>query len=270
MPDENNNNNNAGAGDGGTIEEPGAGQGQGQGGNEGANGGAGDAGAGQGQSQNASGNEDTITISKSELEQIKSDRDNYKEGLLRKKADERDLKGGQGAGNGKGASDAGDGGKGNIIDETKINETATAAANKVFRDASEKGAKRSFLKRNPEYVDDAQWLALVSNLTFKGGEVTEAEIMDRMNAALLEHKRSTGKLEEYLKSEADRARREGRIQGQIDSAGSMGGTGDRNEAGRGTGNLSEKGKEMARAMHTDPEKVEKVDTSKDNVIDVLL
>jgi hypothetical protein len=216
--------------------------------------------AASGKDQGTAGGEETITIKKSEYEQVKTDRDNYKAGLIARKADERELKGGKDESAGKSGETS--------IDLVKVNETAVAAASKVLRDAGERGAKRLFLKDNPEYVDDAQWAALVSNLTFKGGEVTEAEVLDRMNAALLEHKRSTGKLDEYLKTQTERARREGRIQGQIDSSGGTGGAGDRNEAGRDTG-LSEKGKEMARAMHVDPDKAGKIYPLKDNVINIL-
>lgn len=203
--------------------------------------------------------EETVTIKKSDLKKIEEDRDNYKKGLLSKKADERNLGGDGGTG----------GDKGNIIDEKKVGEIATAATNKAMRDAGEKTAKRAFLTAHPEYIDDVQWTALMSHLTFKGGEVTYDDITNRMEAAILEHKRSTGKLDEYLKSEHERGVREGRIQGELGSGLGTGGAGDKNEGGKGAGTLSPKGEEMARAMHTDPEKVKKVDISKDNVIDVL-
>ena len=184
--------------------------------------------------------------------------------MLKKKADERDLKGDQGTGDGKG----GEGGGSNVIDEKKVGEVATAAANKTLRTASERTAKRSFLTAHPEYVDDVQWTALMSNLTFKGTELTHDEVVDRMEAALLEHKRSIGKLDEHLNKERERGRQEGRIEGGINAGRDAGGAGDRSGGGgegKGTG-LSEKGKEMARAMHTDPEKAAKVDLTKDNVM----
>lgn len=210
--------------------------------------------------------EETVTIKKSDLQQIEDDRDNYKAGLLKKKADERDLHGGS-PGGGEGGRGAGDG-KGGAVDDKKIAETATTATNKVLRDAGERTAKRAFLKAHPEYVDDAQWTTLMSHLTFRGNELTHDEVVDRMEAALLEHKRSTGKLDEHLKAEHERGVREGRIQEQTGSGHGTGGAGDRNDGGRGAGSLSPKGEEMARAMHTDPEKVKKVDPSKDNVIDI--
>lgn len=258
--------NNGGAGTEGSGDGAGAGQGDGKGKEgEGAGKGAGAEGAGAGAGQGAGNADETVTIKKSDLKKIEEDRDNYKAGLLGKKADERNLDG-KGAGDGKGGE--GKGGEGGSVDEKKVDEIATASTNKVLRAASEKTAKRAFLKAHPEYLDDGAWTSLLSHLTFKGGEVSHEEIVDRMEAAVLEHKRSTGKLDEYLKSEHERGVREGRIQEQVGSGHGTGGAGDRNESGKGGGQLSEKGKEMAAAMHTDPEKAAKVDPSKDNVIDL--
>ena len=218
----------------------------------------------------AAAGEETITIKKSELEKIKSDRDNYQKGLLQKKADERNLgnQGGEGKGDGSGQG-AGQG-DGNVIDEKKITDTATAAVSKTLRGASEKTAKRAFLQAHPEYVADADWQGLMSYLTFKGGELTHDEIFDRMDAALLEHKRATGKLDEYLDSVKEKARQEGRVEGQFNSARAAGSSGDnRNNFGSSGGFSSGKGEEMARAMHTDPEKAKKIDPLKDNVINVV-
>ena len=155
------------------------------------------------------------------------------------------------------------------MDEKKVGEVASAAVTKTLRGASEKTAKRAFLTAHPEYVDDAQWTALMSNLTFRGTEVTVDEVLDRMEAALLEHKRSTGKLDEHLKAEHERGVREGRIQEQTGSGQGTGGAGDRNEGAKGAGQLSPIGEYMARVMHIDPEKVKKVDPTKDNVIKVV-
>jgi len=171
-----------------------------------------------------------------------------------------------GAGDGKGGGDGEETVTIKKSDLKKIEEDRDNY-NKAMRDASERTAKRTFLRAHPEYVDDAQWTSMISNLTFRGNEVTVEEVSDRMEAAVLEHKRSTGKLDEYLKSEHGRGIREGRIQGELGSGHGTGGAGDRND-GKGAGQLSPKGEEMARAMHTDPEKVRKVDTSKDNVIDL--
>lgn len=215
------------------------------------------AGAGNG----AGDGEKTITIKESELEKIKSDRDNYREGLLKKKADERSL-GDKGKSENK--SDGG------TIDEMKVKEIAKAESAAVFAEvykANESRAKHAFLKKYGEYVNDTQWMELMSHFTQRRSKAITEDILDDLEDAVLIHKRSTGKLEDHLKAESERARREGRIEGQMD-AGRGGGADDKNESGKGTGSLSPKGEEMARAMHTDPEKVKKVDLSKDNVIDV--
>lgn len=228
------------------------------------------AGAGSGNGAGAGDGEETVTIKKSELNKLTEERDNYKTGLLGKKADERNLHGaGAGAGDGKGGAGEGAGAGAAVIDEKKVGEVASAAATKTMRDVAERTAKRSFLKAHPEYVDDAQWNAMMPHLTFRGTEVTHDEVLDRMEAAVLEHKRSTGKLDEYLASERERGIREGRIQEQTGSGHGTGAAGDKNEGGKGAGSLSPKGEEMARNMHTDPEKVKKVDVSKDSVISVV-
>lgn len=209
--------------------------------------------------------EEVVTIKKSELEQIKTDRDNYRTATLIKKADERDLKNSKKADEDKG----GEGENKAVVDETKVKGIAETAANETFRKASEKSAKRAFLQKHPEYVDDAEWQSLVSNLTFKGGEISTDDILDRMEAALLEHKRSTGKLDEYLNSIKNQARQEGRVEGQFDNTRSMGGAGDKGGGGKSGGFSSAKGEDMAKRMHTDPTKAAAIDPHKDNVINVV-
>lgn len=266
MPDNNNNNNNGeNAGDGAaakTAEEikaeeaAAAANGEGDGSGDGTGDGSGDG-------------EETITMKKSDLKKIEEDRDNYKAGLLGKKADDRNLKSKTPEEIAAAEAAAEAGGEGStVIDEKKVAEAATIATNKALYDASERSAKRAFLKAHSEYLNDADWTALMSHLTFRGSEVTHDEITDRMEAALLEHKRSTGKLEEHLKAEHELGIKEGRIQADIESGAGTGGSDDGAGSGKGAGKLSPKAEEMAKRMHTDPEKVKKVDTSKDNVIDV--
>src|SRR3989304_4455207 len=212
---------------------------------------AADAAAAAAGSGNGNGDgEETVTIKKSDLRKIEDDRDNYKRMGLDKKADEKKLKDGQG--------DDGENKNSAVIDEKKISEIVATATTKTLREVSEKTAKRTFLKDHPEYADDAQWTALMSNFTFRGGEVTHEDVLGRLESAVFEHKRSTGKLDEFLKSEHERGLREGRIQGEIGSGHGSGGAGDRNEATR-DGALSQKGIEMSIGMHNDPEKVKKVD-----------
>jgi proline dehydrogenase len=220
---------------------------------------AADAAAAKGSGNGASDGEEMITMKKSDLKKIEEDRDNYRQMGLQKKADEKSLH--------KEVPPAGDGGAANqlVIDEKKISETATAATTKALREASERTAKRIFLKNNPEYADDAQWNILVSNLTFRGNEVTSDDVLDRMEAALVEHKRSTGKLSEYMQKTAERERQIGRMEGRMDMGRADGGVGDRNQGG-GAGVLSPAGERMARMMHVDPEKVRKVDIKRDREI----
>src|SRR3990167_4387630 len=99
--------------------------------------------AGAGDGKGGGDGEETVTMKKSDLKKIEEDRDNYRKGLLAKKADERNLEGaggqgGQGGGQGAGAAD-----------EKKISETATVATNKALRSASERTAKRAFLMEHP-------------------------------------------------------------------------------------------------------------------------
>ena len=199
-----------------------------------------------------------VKVKKSQLHKISSDKSNYRKATLKDKAEERKLqedkgKEGQGAG---------------AMDEKKIQETATSATNKVLREAAEKTAKRKFFKDHPEYLEDNAWKELLPSLRFDGSEVTHEDVLDRLEGAVLEHKRKTGKLDEYMESERKRAREQGRIEGQIEGGREFGGTGDRNDS-KGQSQLSDKGQEMARAFRIDPEKVKKVDPSKDNEIDIF-
>lgn len=199
--------------------------------------------------------EEMITVKKSEYE-------DYKNRAIAKAADTRPLEGGDGDKGGEGDKGA----AAPALDEAKAAEIASAAATKTLRDAAEKSAKRTFLKNHPEYLDDNAWVRFVSHLTFKGGEVTQEDILDRMEAALLEDKRSTGQLDKFMQEERERGIREGRIQEQIESGAGTGGAGDRTNGGGQGGGLSAKGEEMAQRMHVDPQKAAKVDPQKDNEI----
>jgi len=204
---------------------------------------------------------ETVTIKKSDYEKTLKDLDNYRIGLIGKKAEERKL--GEGGGDGGGN---GGGGNGTGIDEKRAGEIAAAASTKAMRDANEKSAKRTFFKKYPQYLDDKEWQTLAANLTFKGGESTTEEITDRLEAAMFETLRQTGKLEEHLEKERLAGIEQGRTEGSMRDAAGGGAAGDRRDSGGGPGNLSPAGERMATAMHTDPEKVKKVDIGKDNVI----
>lgn len=197
-----------------------------------------------------------VKVRKSQLHKIASDKANYKKIGLEKKAEERKL------------TPEVEKKDTAVIDEKKIQETATITATKILRDSAEKTAKRQFFKDHPEYVDDKNWNELLPYFAYKGGEVSHEDVLDRMEAAVLEHKRKTGKLDEYIESEKKRAHEQGRMEGRFDGGREFGGTGDKNES-KNQGQISDKGQEMARAMHVDPEKVKKVDISKDNEIDIF-
>lgn len=213
------------------------------------------------------GTDEEITVKKSEFEKLKSDRDNYRASLLKKKADERTL-------DDKGSDDKGgdDGNRSTSIDESKVREIAKAesstAISEIYK-SNESRAKRLILQKYGEFVDDANWTGLITHFNSRRGKMTTEDIVDDLEDAVLLYKRSTGKLEDHLKTQQETARREGRLEGQLDSGRDAGGGGDKNDSGKSSGQLSQKGEEMARAMHTDPEKVKKVEYSKDNVISVL-
>jgi len=206
--------------------------------------------------------EETVTIKKSDLKKIESDRDNYREGLLAKKASERsiDKEGG--------GSKGGDGGT--AIDEAKVTEIAKAQVSAALAEthqSNENRAKLIIMKRHGELVDDANWVNFISHFTGKHGKATVEDIVDDFEDAMLLYKKSTGKLDEHLKSERERGIREGRIQAELGS-GHTTDAGDKNDSGKSPGFSSQKGEEIARGMHIDPEKSKKVDPSKDNVIQV--
>jgi hypothetical protein len=229
--------------------------------NKGAGGENNGAGAGAGNGQNAGG-ADTVTIKKTDLDKINSDLENYKSmgGKYKDSAEkweaheksekERIEKEKQNQNN-QGQ---------NQMDESRVGEITE----RKIREANQKTAQNLFFKGFKEEDKNA----VLAELHLSGKETTVEEITDRLDAALLESKRKTGKLDEYLKSGESRAHREGFTEGQINQAHGYGGAGDRNEQNK-EGTLTPKGEEMARAMHTDPEKVKKVDPQKDNVIDIL-
>ncbi len=220
------------------------------------------------------GEEGTVTIKKSELDKIKSDRDNYREMGLDKKAKDRELKrkevqeGGEGGDVDKGGGEAGGGTA--TIDETRAAEIARKEVDSYGEKAAKSNQQRAskiFLSTHKEYLDDSLWNDMMSNFHTTGNEATVEDYGDRLEAALLEHKRRTGKLQEYLDSERERGRQEGKTEAEAGSGRQAGGVGDKSE-GQPSGQLSEKGKEIAKGVKLDPEKVEKVDPSKDNVIQV--
>ena len=210
----------------------------------------------------AGDDEEEITVKKSEFEKIKSDRDNYRAATLIKKADERAGKMNEEEKKEEFSA---------TIDEARVAEIAKAQISAVREEtyeSNQKRANRVFLQKHPEYVDDAQWVQLMSNVSPRRGKSTPEDIMEDLEDGILLHKKSTGKLDEYFKSEAERAIRDSQIDNQFGLARSAGGIGDRNEVPKSASTLTPKGEEMARGMHVDIEKVKKIDPSKDNVIQI--
>lgn len=235
--------------------------GNGQAGGDGAENGSGNG------DQDKGGNADEmITVKKSDYDQIVSDRDNYRTAVLDKKAKERELK--QSGQDGEGSDKDKDGQGQSQFDETKVKEIAKAEINaglKQIHDANEYRAKRQFLRDHPEYQDDAQWQQLMGHYSAKRGKNTTEDMLDDLEDTVLLHKRATGKLDEYMDQQKQKAREEGRIQGMVDSGRNMGGTGDRND-GAEHGSITPTAERMAGMMHVDVEKVKKVDVKKDRFI----
>lgn len=235
-------------------------------------------GGGSGSGGQGGAGDATVTIKQSELDNLTRDRDNYRTATLGYKKKEDDAVAAKAVADkasadkiaaDRAAADAAAGNRGGVIDETKVNSVATTAAEQTLRKANERLARKDFLRNHPDLVDESKMNSVLAELTFKGGEVNVDEINDRLEAALTEHLRKTGKLNEHLDAERERARREGRIEGQFDSARGAGGAGDRSDGGKSTGELTPKGAEMARGMHVDQMKAASVDPSKDNVISVI-
>jgi len=201
--------------------------------------------------------EETVTIKKSDLAKIESDRDNYRTVALKKKADER----ANGDEKDDTTNNSGD------ADVTRLVDERVGAFQQETYKSHERRAQRALLQLHPEYADDASYTDLMSDFTSKRGKATSEDIIEDMEDAILLHKRRTGKLDEYMKSERERGRAEGRMDSQVNLGKTLGGTGDRNEKSTDTP-LSAKGLEMAQGMHVNPTKAAQVDPRKDNVIDL--
>lgn len=212
--------------------------------------------------------EEIVTLKKSEFEKINSDLNNYKnmgnlhkdkaekweahEKAEKEKAEKEKANNNQNQNNNQGSSIQ--------FDESKVSQITE----RTLRKNNEKEAQRIFFKGLTEEEKNG----VLSELTFKGDETTINDIVDRLEAGLLEHRRKTGKLSEFLNSEKEAARKRGVIEGQL-IFGHQGGAGDKNESAKTTDDLSPVGEKMANIMHVDPEKSRKVDPKKDNVIDVM-
>jgi hypothetical protein len=275
MPnDETNKDLNQGANDGAS--------GSGQAGNEGA---GNEAGANQGQGDNnqggapsgnqpgssdqgagSSGNEEeTITIPKKQYDQTLTDLDNYRTGLIGKKAKERAEGAGAGAagdGGGQPADNQGqNGGGGNTpalgtMDETKVREIAVQASNDNLHKANQKTANQQFLKAHPEFLEDAKWQGLMTFFAAKRGKDTPDSILKDLEDAVLLQKRDDGTLDAYLEEQRKLAEQRGEVNAQVNMGRDGGGLGGK--TGTGSAPAGVKVDEtMASRFKNDPKEVAK-------------
>lgn len=211
--------------------------------------------------------DEVVSIKKSELEKIKSDRENYRQATLKKKAEERKL-GKQEDGEGDNEKKQDDGQKSTLDVETVkgLVRDALQENKSQTEKENEKEAQLELIKLHPEYSDDAAYSSLMQDFSGKRGKQNVKVIMQDLEDAILLNKHRTGKLDEFLNSERERGRREGRVEGQISSAMGTGSVGDKGSAGRSSTRLSPEGEKMARSMGVDPKEAAKIDIQKDNVI----
>lgn len=217
-------------------------------------------------SENGGGN-DTITVKKADYEKLQSNHDNYRDAVIKHNTDSKKL---------DPASETNEGKKEDpvdiTIDETKVGQIVDNKTSSFFADiekSNEARAKRNFLSKYPEYIDDGQWVDMVSDFSPRRGKKTIEDIQDDLEDAVLLHKRRTGKLDEHLKSEHERGRQQGRTEAQAEG-GHVGGVGDKKDEGSSSSGFeTPKGEEMARGMKIDPEKAKKIDPLKDSVINVV-
>lgn len=199
----------------------------------------------------AGGGDETITIKKKDWEKTNSDLENYKTGLLNKKAADRSLDGdgGQGSGNGSGNQN---------LDEKKVEEIATRVSQKNTHSANEKAAIKEFIKTHADYADDKNWAELLPFLPGKINKDDPAAIIDAMEGAALLHKRSTGKLDEYMAQQADQARRDAEMQAHVNMGFGAGGLGQRTNRENQTDKVPESTVSMGQKFGHTGEQIQEV------------
>ncbi len=225
--------------------------------------------SGQGGKQGGEGSGDgeTVTISKAELEQIKSDRDNYKTGLLAKKASER-----SGSNPKDGEDEEGKDSKG--TDETQLDSgNVRNVAKEVFEEESSKTRKAlqteahsKILELHPEYADDNAWNRALAHLHLTGQEVTVEDFQEKIEDAIFLDQKKQGKLDSYMAEQAKHAEQEGRNKAHQESVMNAGGNGD-NRAPTQTTPLTPAREAMARKFKHDPVEVAKIPKQRKFTID---
>lgn len=203
---------------------------------------------------------ENVTIKKADLDKINSDLENYKKmgNSHKEKAEKWEAYEKAEIAKSEASKNQNQDNQ-NQFDESRVSEVTK----KTIREANQRTAQNLFFKN----ISEEEKIAVLAELKLSGNELTVDELTDRLDAALLEHKRKTGKLDEYIGQQKEIARQQGQFEGQMNIGHQGGGAGDRNEQSKGS-ELSERGKEMAARLHADPEKVAKIDPSKDNVIKV--
>ena len=197
----------------------------------------------------AGGDGETITIKKKDWEKTNSDLENYKTGLLNKKAADRTLS--QNADNGSQNNSSA------ALDEKKITEIAIKATKATTHSTNEKAAIKQFLAKHADYTEDKNWAELLPFLPANINKDDPAAIVDAMEGAVLLHKRSTGKLDEYMAEQAVTARREAEMNAQVNMGFGAGGNGQKLNQGNQTDKPAESTVEMGKRFGHDAEKLEK-------------
>lgn len=236
---------------------------------DGSNNNGGDGGSNNNSGQNGQGNqgggqgggsEETVTLKKSEHDKLVSDLNNYKTGLINRKAGDRS--GGEGGEGGQGSGDK-------PLDQKKVEEISTAAASKVLSQKATKDANKQFLSGHAEYLDDKQWQELLTHYHPKRGTLAPEDILEDFEDAVLAHKRSSGQLETYLNDQAEKRRKLAEANAAAEAGREAGSNGQRTSGG-GTGGatLTPDGQAMAQRFGHDPKKVAEV-KPEDRTINII-
>jgi hypothetical protein len=214
-----------------------------------------------------SGEGETVTIPRVQLEKLTEERDNYKAGLLKRKAEER-------------SNPAGNGGEhendpknppvppASTDAETVRNETRKVLDEDRAKNSKvlQKKAHERILANHPEYADDVAWNRALAHLRLSGEEVTVEDFEESIEDAIFLDQKKQGKLDNYIKEQAQRAEQEGRNKAHQENVMSAGGTGDGRAPTQSTP-LTPAREAMARRFGHDPVEVSKIPKQRRFTID---
>lgn len=219
------------------------------------------------------GNEETVTIKKSELDRINNDLENYRKATLDRKAAEREAKKKEAEEAAK--NTANEAGQSNSItlDEKKIKEIVQQAQTStinIFEKANEKAAIKEFMGVHKELLDDATWTDFISDYSPRRGKTSKEEILEDFQDAMLVYMRRIGKLDEYLKKEAERMQEFNNANHRANIGHNAGSRGDGSSSG-GSDNarITPTLERVSSHFKHDPKEIAKVDVSKDSEINVF-